>query len=342
MPEFRVVSDFHPTGDQPQAIASLTDGIRAKNRFQTLLGVTGSGKTATMAWLVEQVQMPTLVVADNKTLAAQLSAEFQELFPQNAVEYFVSYYDYYQPEAYVARTDTYIEKETITNEDIDRLRHSAMQSILTRRDTLVVASVSCIYGLGAPEDYGQAVLTLRKGELRKRDKVLRHLTDIYYERNDYDFKRGTFRVRGDTLEVHPAGLEIAIRIEFWGDEIERISEGEPLTGTLLVDRTSVEIFPARYYVTSRDKMNAALIDIEVELEERIAELERQEKILEAARLRQRTNFDLEMLRETGICSGVENYSRHMARRPAGSRPWTLLDYFPDDFLLLSDESHMGM
>jgi excinuclease ABC subunit B len=340
MPEFRVVSDFTPMGDQPQAIQKLAEGIRAKNRFQTLLGVTGSGKTATMAWLVEQAQMPTLVLAPNKTLAAQLSAEFQELFPENAVEYFVSYYDYYQPEAYVPRSDTYIEKETITNEDIDRLRHSAMQSILTRRDTLVVASVSCIYGLGAPEDYGQAVLKLQRGETRKRDKVLRHLTDIYYERNDYDFKRGTFRVRGDTLEVHPAGLEITIRIEFWGDEIEKITEVDPLTGTILVERTSVEIFPARYFVTSREKLLEALADIETELEEHVALLEQQDKILEAARLRQRTNFDLEMLRETGVCSGVENYSRHMARRAAGSRPWTLLDYFPDDFLLLVDESHM--
>src|SRR5215213_157529 len=340
MPEFHVVSDFTPMGDQPQAIQQLSEGVRAKSRFQTLLGVTGSGKTATMAWLVEQVQMPTLVLAPNKTLAAQLSAEFQELFPQNAVEYFVSYYDYYQPEAYVPRSDTYIEKETITNEDIDRLRHSAMQSILTRRDTLVVASVSCIYGLGAPEDYGQAVLKLQRGELRKRDKVLRHLTDIYYERNDYDFKRGTFRVRGDTLEVHPAGLEITIRIEFWGDEIERITEVDPLTGTLLVERTAVEIFPARYFVTSREKLLDALTDIEAELEEHVALLEQQDKVLEAARLRQRTNFDLEMLRETGVCSGVENYSRHMSRRAAGSRPWTLLDYFPDDFLLLADESHM--
>jgi excinuclease ABC subunit B len=340
MPQFRVVSDFTPTGDQPQAIQKLAEGVHAKSRFQTLLGVTGSGKTATMAWLVEQVQMPTLVLAPNKTLAAQLSAEFQELFPENAVEYFVSYYDYYQPEAYVPRTDTYIEKETITNEDIDRLRHSAMQSILTRRDTLVVASVSCIYGLGAPEDYGQAVLKLQRGETRKRDKVLRHLTDIYYERNDYDFKRGTFRVRGDTLEVHPAGLEITIRIEFWGDEIEKITEVDPLTNTTLVERTSVEIFPAKYFVTSREKLLEALADIEVELEEHVAMLEQQDKILEAARLRQRTNFDLEMLRETGVCSGVENYSRHMSRRAAGSRPWTLLDYFPDDFLLLVDESHM--
>jgi excinuclease ABC subunit B len=342
MSDFRVVSDFVPTGDQPQAIERLAGGISSGARFQTLLGVTGSGKTATMAWLVEKIQRPTLVLAPNKTLAAQLSAEFQEFFPDNAVEYFVSYYDYYMPEAYVARTDTYIEKETITNEDIDRLRHSAMQSILTRRDTLVVASVSCIYGLGAPEDYGQAVLNLKVGELRKRDKVLRHLTDIYYERNDFDFKRGSFRVRGDTLDVHPAGLEIGIRIEFWGDEIERISEFDPLTGGLLVERTAVEIFPAKYYVTSRDKLEAALGDIEAELEEHVAVLESQDKILEAARLRQRTNFDLEMLRETGICSGVENYSRHLARRLPGSRPWTLLDYFPDDFLMLVDESHMAI
>ncbi|MCC6175164.1 MAG: excinuclease ABC subunit UvrB [Chloroflexi bacterium] len=342
MPDFRVHSDFSPTGDQPQAIARLTEGVRSKAKHQALLGVTGSGKTATMAWLVEQVQRPTLVLAPNKTLAAQLSAEFQEFFPENAVEYFVSYYDYYQPEAYVARTDTYIEKETITNEDIDRLRHSAMQSILTRRDTLVVASVSCIYGLGAPEDYGQAVIKLRVGEARKRDKVLRHLTEIYYERNDYDFKRGSFRVRGDTLDVHPAGLEIGVRIEFWGDEIEKISEFDPLTGQILIERTAVEIFPAKYFVTTREKLEAALGDIEVELEERVAELEREDKILEAARLKQRTRFDLEMLRETGVCNGVENYSRHLARRAAGSRPWTLLDYFPDDYLLLVDESHMAI
>ncbi|MDP8923139.1 MAG: excinuclease ABC subunit UvrB [Chloroflexota bacterium] len=342
MPEFKVVSDFEPTGDQPQAIEKLAEGVRRGLRHETLLGVTGSGKTATMAWLVEQVQRPTLVLAHNKTLAAQLVAEFQEFFPENAVEYFVSYYDYYMPEAYVPRTDTYIEKETILNEDIDRLRHSAMQSILTRRDVLVVASVSCIYGLGAPEDYGQAVVSLRRGESRKRDRVLRHLTEIYYERNDYDFKRGTFRVRGDTLEVHPAGSEIAIRIEFWGDEIEKISEVDPLTGNLLVERAAVDIYPAKYFVTTRDKLLAAIEDIEAELEERVAQLEREEKILEAARLKQRTNFDLELLRETGVCTGVENYSRHMARRAPGSTPWTLLDYFPDDFLLLVDESHMTL
>src|SRR5215210_445258 len=280
MPDFKVVSDFRPTGDQPGAIEKLAEGVRRGLRHETLLGVTGSGKTATMAWLVEQVQRPTLVLAHNKTLAAQLVAEFQEFFPENAVEYFVSYYDYYMPEAYVPRTDTYIEKETILNEDIDRLRHSAMQSILTRRDVLVVASVSCIYGLGAPEDYGQAVVSLRRGENRKRDKVLRHLTEIYYERNDYDFKRGTFRVRGDTLEVHPAGSEIAIRIEFWGDEIEKISEVDPLTGNLLVERAAVDIYPAKYFVTTRDKLLAAIDDIEVELEQRVAQLEREERILE--------------------------------------------------------------
>ena len=340
MPDFRLVSDFRPTGDQPRAIDQLVDGIRRGLKHQTLLGVTGSGKTATMAWAVERVQRPTLVIAHNKTLAAQLCAEFKEFFPENAVEYFVSYYDYYQPEAYIPRTDTYIEKDTLLNEDIDRLRHSAMQSILNRRDTLVVASVSCIYGLGAPEDYGQAVVSLRRGEVRKRDKVLRHLTEIYYERNDYDFKRGTFRVRGDTLEVHPAGQEIAVRVEFWGDEIERITEVDALTGDVLAERMAVDIYPAKYFVTTRDKLEAALTDIEAELEERVAELEGEGKILEAARLKQRTRYDLEMMRETGFCTGVENYSRHLGRRAEGSTPWTLMDYFPDDFLLLIDESHM--
>ena len=342
MPDFKVRADFKPTGDQPAAIDRLVDGIRRGARHQALLGVTGSGKTATMAWTVEQVQRPTLVLAPNKTLAAQLSSEFQEFFPENAVEYFVSYYDYYQPEAYVPRTDTYIEKDMLMNEDIERLRHAAMQSVLTRRDTLVVASVSCIFGLGDPEEYGQAVVSLRRGEQRKRDKVLRHLVEIYYERNDYDFKRGTFRVRGDTLEIHPAGVEVAVRVEFWGDEIERITEVDPLTGQILVERTAVDIYPAKYFVTSREKLEAALVDIEAELEEQVAALEREEKVLEAARLRQRTMYDLEMLRETGSCSGVENYSRHLSRRLPGSRPWTLLDYFPDDFLLLVDESHMAI
>jgi excinuclease ABC subunit B len=342
MPDFKVHADFKPTGDQPGAIERLVDGIRRGARHQALLGVTGSGKTATMAWTVEQVQRPTLVLAPNKTLAAQLSSEFQEFFPENAVEYFVSYYDYYQPEAYVPRTDTYIEKDMLMNEDIERLRHAAMQSVLTRRDTLVVASVSCIFGLGDPEEYGQAVVSLRRGEQRKRDKILRHLVEIYYERNDYDFKRGTFRVRGDTLEIHPAGVEVAVRVEFWGDEIERITEVDPLTGQILVERTAVDIYPAKYFVTSREKLEAALVDIEAELEEQVAALEREEKVLEAARLRQRTMYDLEMLRETGSCSGVENYSRHLSRRLPGSRPWTLLDYFPDDFLLLVDESHMAI
>ena len=340
MSEFRLVADFLPTGDQPQAIDTLAVGVQEGLKHQTLLGVTGSGKTFTMANVIERVQRPTLVIAHNKTLAAQLCSEFKEFFPENAVEYFVSYYDYYQPEAYVPRTDTYIEKDTLLNEDIDRLRHAAMQSLLTRRDTIIVASVSCIYGLGAPEDYGKAVVSLRVGESRRRDKVLRHLLEIYYERNDFNFARGKFRVRGDTLEVHPAGQDIAVRIEFWGDEVERISEVDPLTGEILAERKSADIYPAKYFVTTREKLDAAVVDIEAELEERVRELEEGDHVLEAARLRQRTRYDLEMLRETGVCSGVENYSRHLARRAPGSTPWTLLDYFPDDFLMFVDESHM--
>ncbi len=342
MAPFQLVSDFLPTGDQPQAIRALVDGIERGDRMQTLLGVTGSGKTFTMANVIAEVNRPTLVMAHNKTLAAQLCAEFKEFFPHNAVEYFVSYYDYYQPEAYVPRTDTFIEKDMLMNEDIDRLRHSAMQAVLTRRDVIVVASVSCIFGLGAPEEYGQAVITLRRGEVRKRDKVLRHLADIYYERNDYDFGRGKFRVRGDTLEIHPAGQEIAVRVEFWGDEIERITEVDPLTGEILAEREVVDIYPAKYFVTTRDKLEVALRDIEAELEARVKELEAQGKILEAARLRQRTLYDLESLRELGFCPGVENYSMHLQRRTFGSTPWTLLDYFPDDFLLFIDESHMSI
>jgi excinuclease ABC subunit B len=342
MSSFQLTSDFQPTGDQPQAIQSLTEGLKRGDRFQTLLGVTGSGKTFTMANVIAQAQRPALVMAHNKTLAAQLCSEFKEFFPDNAVEYFVSYYDYYQPEAYVPRTDTFIEKDMLMNEDIDRLRHSAMQSILTRRDTIVVASVSCIFGLGAPQDYGQAVITLRRGESRKRDKLLRHLGDIYYERNDYDFGRGKFRVRGDTLEVQPAGQEVAVRVEFWGDEIERITEVDPLTGEILAERDVVSIYPAKYFVTTRDKLDTALRDIEAELEERVAELEASQNILEAARLRQRTMFDLESLRELGFCPGVENYSMHLQRRAFGSQPWTLMDYFPDDALLFIDESHMSI
>ncbi len=340
MSDFELISDFKPTGDQPQAIERLVGGITSGLKHQSLLGVTGSGKTFTMANVVQQIQRPTLVMAHNKTLAAQLASEFKEFFPNNAVEYFVSYYDYYQPEAYMPRTDTYIEKDTLVNEDIERLRQSTMQSLLTRRDVLVVASVSCIYGLGDPEEYGQSSVNLRVGETYKRDKILRRLTDIYYERNDYDLGAGKFRVRGDTLEVHPSSQEIVVRVSFWGDEIERITEVDPLTGEVLADRASVEIYPARYFVTSRQKLEAALHDIAAELEERVKLFESQDKLLEAQRLRQRTQYDIEMLSETGFCSGVENYSRHLSRREAGSTPWTLMDYFPDDFVAFIDESHM--
>jgi len=342
MPEFKVVSDFEPTGDQPQAIAKLVEGIRAGYKAQTLLGVTGSGKTYVMSKVVEQVQKPTLVIAHNKTLAAQLASEFKQFFPNNAVEYFVSYYDYYQPEAYIPRTDTYIEKDSSINDEIDRLRHSATQALFTRRDVLIVASVSCIYSLGEPEEYNQTVVHLKKGETRKRDKVLRFLTDIHYERNDVNFTRGKFRVRGDTLEIHPAYDETAVRVEFWGDEIERIVEVDPLTGEILLERTQVDVYPAKHFVTNKEKLAEALADIEQELEERVKELTDQGKLLEAQRLRQRTEYDLEMLREAGFCSGIENYSRHLSRRAPGSQPWTLLDYFPDDFLMFVDESHMTL
>jgi excinuclease ABC subunit B len=340
VPEFQLVSDFQPTGDQPQAIDALARGVKNGLKHQTLLGVTGSGKTFSMANVVQQIQRPTLVMAHNKTLAAQLASEFKEFFPNNAVEYFVSYYDYYQPEAYIPRTDTYIEKDTLVNEDIERLRHSAMQSLLTRRDVLVVASVSCIYGLGDPEEYGQNSVKLRVGEVYKRDKILRRLTDIYYERNDYDLSAGKFRVRGDTLEIHPSSQEIVVRVSFWGDELERIVEVDPLTGEVLADRASVEVYPARYFVTSRQKLEEALKDIAAELEEQVKLFEQQEKLLEAQRLRQRTQYDMEMLLNTGFCSGVENYSRHLSRREPGSTPWTLMDYFPDDFVCFVDESHM--
>jgi excinuclease ABC subunit B len=340
VPDFQIVSDFQPTGDQPLAIERLSAGLLDGRKHETLLGVTGSGKTFSMANVIQHIQRPTLVMAHNKTLAAQLAAEFKEFFPNNAVEYFVSYYDYYQPEAYIPRTDTYIEKDTLVNEDIERLRHSTMQSLLTRRDVLVVASVSCIYGLGDPEDYGQNVVKLRVGNSYKRDKILRLLTDIYYERNDYELAAGKCRVRGDTLEVHPASQEIVVRISFWGDEVERIAEIDPLTGEILADRATVEIYPARYFVTTRQKLEAALGDIRDELEEQVALFEQEDKLLEAQRLRQRTQYDLEMLSETGFCAGVENYSRHLSRRAPGSTPWTLLDYFPDDFVAFIDESHM--
>jgi excinuclease ABC subunit B len=342
MPEFKVEAPFQPTGDQPTAIAQLADGITNGYKQQTLLGVTGSGKTYTVAKIVEQVQKPTLVLAPNKTLAAQLYSEYKEFFPNNAVEYFVSYYDYYQPEAYIARTDTYVEKESMLNEEIEKLRLSATRSLFERRDVLIVASVSCIYGLGSPEEYGEVVLTLKMGEERRRDKILRHLTEIQYERNDANFVRGHFRVRGDVLEIFPAYEDLAVRVEFFGDEIERMTEIDPLTGEVLGQRQRLDIYPAKHWVTTQERLNASIKLIEKELEERLAELETEGKILEAARLKQRTNFDMEMLRETGFCSGVENYSRHLAGRAAGEQPWTLLDYLPDDFLLVVDESHVAL
>jgi excinuclease ABC subunit B len=340
VPEFKVVSEFQPTGDQPEAIAQLIQGLKAGAVHQTLLGATGTGKTYTVAKVVEAVQQPTLVMAHNKTLAAQLYSEFREFFPNNAVEYFVSYYDYYQPEAYIPRTDTYIEKDASINEEIERLRLAATQALFARRDVLIVASVSAIYGLGDPTEYGKVVVNLRQGEFRKRDKVLRHLVDIYYERNDYDLKRGAFRVRGDTLEIMPAYGDLAYRVEFFGDEIERITEIDTLTGEVLTRHISLDIYPAKHFITPQEKLLQALEDIEAELEERLAELKARDKLLEAQRLEQRTRYDLEMLREVGYCAGIENYARHLSQREPGSTPWTLLDYFPDDFLMVIDESHM--
>jgi len=340
MPAFKLVSDFQPTGDQPLAIAKLVEGLQKGYRHQTLLGATGTGKTYVMAQIIEKVQRPTLVLAHNKTLAAQLYAEFREFFPHNAVEYFVSYYDYYQPEAYIPRTDTYIEKDADINEEIDRLRLAATSALLSRRDVIIVASVSCIYGLGSPEEYGRVVVHLKVGETRRREKVLRHLVDIFYERNDMTLGRGKFRVRGDTLEVHPAYGEFCYRISFFGDEIERISELDPLTGEVLADLQEVDIFPAKHFITPEDRLLEGIRLIEEELEQRLKELRAAGKLLEAQRLEQRTRYDLEMLREIGHCPGIENYSRPLSGRPPGSRPWTLLDYFPDDWLLFVDESHM--
>lgn len=342
MSHFKIVADFGLTGDQSQAVDKLVEGLKKDYHEQTLLGVTGSGKTFTMANIIERIQKPTLVICHNKTLAAQLATEFKEFLPDNAVEYFVSYYDYYQPEAYVPSTDLYIEKETDINEEIDKLRHAATRSLFTRRDVVIIASVSCIYGLGEPEEYKSFVLTVESNKLYKRDKLVRRLIDMQYERNDYDFTRGRFRIRGDTLEIQPAYEEIALRIEFWGDEIERIVEIEPLTGELLADRDRVDIYPAKHFVTSQDKLAAAVEDIEIELRDRLKELQSQGKLLEAQRLEARTNYDIEMLKEVGYCTGVENYSRHLQRRARGSTPWTLLDYYPDDFLLFVDESHMTL
>jgi len=342
MPDFKIVSDFKPTGDQPRAIDALSKGLDDGKRHQTLLGVTGSGKTFTMAQIVERQQRPTLVIAHNKTLAAQLASEFQEFFPENSVQYFVSYYDYYQPEAYIPRSDTYIEKESDINEEIDRLRHAATRALLTRRDSLIVASVSCIYGLGSPEEYQSFVLNMKKGESTGRGKIVRRLVDMHYDRNDVDTSRGRFRVRGDTLEVMPAYDELAVRVQFWGDEIERITVLDPLTGEILGEREEIDIYPAKHFVTSEQRLLDALDDIEEELGGRLKQLNDGGKLLEAQRLEQRTRYDLEMLRETGSCPGVENYSRPLGRRAAGSAPWTLLDYFPKDFLIFIDESHMTL
>jgi excinuclease ABC subunit B len=339
---FRVTAPYQPTGDQPEAIAQLVDGLRKGYRHQTLLGATGTGKTAVMAWIVEQVARPALVLAHNKTLVSQLWAEFRDFLPDTAVEMFVSYYDDYTPEAYVPSKDLYIEKEASINEQIDRLRHAATQSLFTRRDVLIVASISAIYGLGSPQDYGQVMISLRTREVRNRNKLLRQLLDIQFDRNDIDFKRGTFRVRGDTLDIFPASSETAWRVEFWGDEIDRILEIDPLTGDILTTRTSVDIYPARHFVTTREKLALAVRDVQEELETHLQDLESRGKSLEAARLKQRTAYDIEMLGELGSCSGIENYSRHMDRRTAGQPPWTLLDYFPDDFLLFVDESHITL
>ena len=342
MPEFQLASDFKMTGDQPGAVQRLTSGVNDGLVHQTLLGVTGSGKTFTMANIIQEVQRPTLVIAHNKTLAAQLATEFKEFFPNNAVEYFVSYYDYYQPEAYVPRTDTYVEKDASVNEELDKLRLSATTSLLTRRDVLIVASVSCIYGLGDPQDYFNMVAQVRVGDIRDRTRLLRQLIEMQYERNDMDLSRGKFRVRGDTLELVPAYEETATRIQFFGDEVERIVTLDPLTGEVLGQQQETSIYPAKHFVTSKEKLALACADIRVELEERLAELKRQDKLLEAARLESRTHYDLEMLQETGFCAGVENYARHLARRGPGTPPHTLLDYFPEDFLMMVDESHMTL
>ncbi len=342
MASFKIVSDFHLTGDQPQAVEKLVQGLERGYREQTLVGVTGSGKTFTMANVIERVQRPTLVLSHNKTLAAQLATEFREFFPESAVEYFVSYYDYYQPEAYIPSTDTYIEKETDINEEIDKLRHAATRALFERRDVVIVASVSCIYSLGAPEEYHSFAFTVKKGGSYNRDKLVRRLVDMQYVRDDFELTRGKFRIRGDTLEIQPAYEEMALRIEFWGDEIDRIVEIDPLTGELLAQPSQVDIYPAKHFVTPHDKLTAAIEDIREELRERLEVLKGQGKLLEAQRLEARTNYDIEMLQEVGYCTGVENYSRHLQRRAPGSTPWTLLDYFPDDYLLFIDESHMTL
>ena len=337
---FKLHSEFKPTGDQPEAIKYLSDGIKNGKKYQTLLGVTGSGKTFTMANIIEQVQRPTLVLAHNKTLAGQLYSEFKEFFPENNVEYFVSYYDYYQPESYIASSDTYIEKDASINDEIDKLRHSATLSLFETRDVIIVASVSCIYGLGDPIDYQEMMMSLRPGMSKSRDDVLKKLVSMQYSRNEIDFKRGTFRAKGDVVEIYPSSQsESAVRVEFWGDEIEKIVEINPLTGKSIGERKHILVPPASQYITSRSKLDKAITTIEEELDERIKYFKSQNKLIEAQRIEERTNFDIEMMKETGFCQGIENYSRHLSQRPAGSAPYTLFDYFPDDFLLLIDESH---
>ncbi len=340
MTRFQLVSDFRPTGDQPEAIAQLVEGIQKGYPHQTLLGATGTGKTYVVSQVIERVQKPTLVLAHNKTLAAQLYAEFREFFPHNAVEYFVSYYDYYQPEAYLPRYDLYIEKDADINEEITRLRLAATAALFSRRDVIIVASVSCIYSMGDPQEWGRVMIRLARGEKHRREGLLRHLVSIYYERNDVALERGRFRVRGDTLEIYPAYGETAYRVSLWGDEIERITEVQPLTGEVLAELDEVQIFPAKHFVTPGEKLQQGLADIEAELQQRLAELKAQDRLLEAQRLEQRTRYDLEMIREIGYCAGIENYSRHLEQRPPGSPPWTLMDYFPPDYLLVVDESHM--
>ncbi|MDD5438568.1 MAG: excinuclease ABC subunit UvrB [Candidatus Omnitrophica bacterium] len=342
MPIFHLISDYKPQGDQPAAIGKLVNAISAGKRFQTLLGVTGSGKTFTMAHVIEKIAKPTLVISHNKTLAAQLYTEFKDFFPENAVEYFVSYYDYYQPEAYIPQTDVYIEKDASINDNIDRLRLSATSSLMSRQDVIVVASVSCIYGLGSPEEYGEMLFTASAGERMSRDEALKKLIDIYYERNDYDFKRGKFRVRGDTVEIFPAYRQTAFRMEFAFDTIERIREVNPLTGDVITDHGKITVYPAKHFVTTPAKMEAAIKRIEEELEGQLAKFREEGKLLEAERLSSRTKYDIEMMREVGYCNGIENYSRPIAGRPAGSRPYCLLDYFPDDFLCVIDESHVTL
>lgn len=343
MGEFKIHSKFKPMGDQPQAIDKLVGSINKGDKFQTLLGVTGSGKTFTMANVIERVQKPTLVLAHNKTLAAQLCSEFRDFFPENSVEYFVSYYDYYQPEAYVAQTDTFIEKDASINDEIDKLRHSATSALFERRDVIIVASVSCIYGLGNPEEYKNLTISLREGMVKDRDEVIKKLVEIQYERNEINFVRGTFRVRGDVIDIFPASsTSKAIRVEFFGDEIDRIREFDSLTGEIFNSLKHISIFPASHFATSRDKLEAAIKEIELELEDRLKELTAQDKLLEAQRLKQRTNFDIEMMREVGYCSGIENYSRVLDGRAPNTPPQTLLDYFPDDFLIFIDESHVTL